>query len=139
MKTLVLLSSTLLFEYAAPVAGIALDMPPGLILVTVILVALGVLYFQFSLFDAMNARSAKVAGFLDLTRKKYGSSAFIRHYGIFALVPAMLVVGFYVCPAISWLLGWNRKCSLLLMMVTFSIASILVLIVGTGVFRYTAG
>jgi len=135
-SVLALVSATLVLEYGAVFIGTALSLEDALIFIIVSLVATGIIFFQLSLFDLAGKSSPRVAGFLDRTRRKYGSSPYIKKYGVFALVPGILVVGFYVCPAVSWLLGWDRKTAFLIMMGTFCAASALLLPVSEGLIQW---
>src|SRR5271157_4691381 len=90
-----LIAATLIIEYSAPAAGLAAGLPSVYTGITVILVACGVIYVQYSIFDTLSCRSERVKGFLEWIRRKYGGSRVIQHYGVLALVPGMLTVGFY--------------------------------------------
>jgi hypothetical protein len=133
---LALMSATLILEYGAVFIGKALGMEDALIFIIVSLVATGIIFFQLSLFDLAGKSSPRVAGFLERTRRKYGSSAYIKKYGVLALVPGILVVGFYVCPAVAWLLGWDRKSAFIVMIGTFCVASALLLPVSEGLIQW---
>ena len=103
---LAVISGTLLLEYAAVVVGIALSIDDALVFCIVSLVAAGIIFFQLSLFDNIGKSSPRVAGFLERTRRKYGSSPVVKKYGVIALFPGILVVGFYICPGsnmASWM------------------------------------
>jgi hypothetical protein len=132
-----LVSATLILEYGAVFIGTALGMEDILIFIIVSLVAAGIIFIQLSLFDLAGKSSPRVAGFLERTHRKYGSSPFIKKYGVFALVPGILVVGFYVCPAVAWLIGWDRKTAFIVMIGTFCIAAALLLPVSEGLIQWT--
>ncbi|HVP95469.1 MAG TPA: hypothetical protein VMS89_09915 [Methanoregulaceae archaeon] len=134
-----LIVATLIIEYSAPVAGLAAGLPPVYTGVAVIFVASGVIFLQYSVFDAMYNRSEKVRGFLESIRQKYGGSERVKRYRVLALAPAILTVGFYISPAISWLFGWDRKISFLVMMSVYSLATAGVLIAGLGIIRWVFG
>ena len=124
-NVLAVISGTILLEYAAVIVGTALSIDDALIFCIVSLVAAGIIFFQLSLFDDIGKSSPRVAGFLEYTRRKYGSSSVVKKYGVLALVPGMLVVGFYVCPAVTWLLGWNRRTAFIVMIGTFCAISVI--------------
>jgi hypothetical protein len=136
---LTLVTVTLFLEYAAVFIGTAMGMDDAIIFFIVTLVAAGIIYFQLSLFDHLGKTSPRIARFLERTRGKYGSSTLVKKYGIFALVPGILVLGFYICPAVAWLLGWDRKHSLLLMLVTYCAAAALLLPVSSVVIQWLSG
>ena len=99
----------------------------------------GVIVIQYPVFDAMCCRSGKVREFLEWIRQKYAGSHLIRRYGVLALAPAILTVGFYICPALSWLFGWDRKISFLIMMSVYSVAATGVLMAGLGIIHWILG
>ena len=134
-----LIITTLVIEYSAPVAGLAAGLSPVYTGMTVILVACGVILLQYSVFDVMCCRSETIRGFLEWTRRKFAGSKLVREYGVLALAPAMLIAGFYICPAISWLFGWNRKISFLIMIAVYSLATAGVLIIGLGIIHLLLG
>jgi hypothetical protein len=134
-----LVVATLTIEYSAPVAGLAAGLNPGYTVCTVILVGCGAIGIQYPVFDAMCCRSGRVQGFLDWVRKKYGNSPLIRRYGVLALAPGILTVGFYICPAVSWLFGWDRKISFLIMIAVYSAAATGVLVAGLGIVHWILG
>ena len=136
---LALMSSTLILEYGAVFIGKALDMDDAIIFIIVTLVAAGIIFFQLSLFDHAGKSSPRVTRFLERTRGKYGSSPFIKKYGVFALIPGILVIGFYVCPAVAWLLGWERRTAFIVMMGTFCAASAFMLPVSAGFIQWISG
>jgi hypothetical protein len=134
-----LILATLVIEYSAPVVGLAAGLPPVYTGVTVVLVAGGVIVLQYSVFDVMYCRSEKIRGFLEWTRQKFTGSRPVRQYGVLALAPAILTAGFYICPALSWLFGWDRKISFLIMISVYSLATAVVLIAGMGIIHLFAG
>lgn len=133
---LALIGSTLLIESGAPVAGVALGLPPGVVLVLVCSVALGVVLLIFTLLDTLDADSPRVSNLLERVRQRYIRSKTLQTYGIYGLVPGMVVLGFMICPPIAWLVGWDRRRSVLLMMIGFTIAATGTLAVATGFFRF---
>jgi len=138
-SVLVLMSATLILEYGAVFIGTALDMDNAITFIIVSLVATGIIFFQLSIFDHSGKYSPRVARFLERTQGKYGSSPLVKKYGVFALVPGMLVVGFFVCPAVTWLLGWERKIACIVMMGTFCAASAFLLPVSEGFIHWISG
>jgi hypothetical protein len=138
-SVIALMSATLILEYGAVFIGTALVMDNAIIFIIVSLVATGIIFFQLSLFDHVGKSSPRVARFLERVRSKYGSSPVIKKYGVFALVPGMLVVGFYACPAVTWLFGWERKIAFIVMMGTFCAASAFLLPVSEGFIHWIAG
>ena len=136
---LALVSATFILEYAAVFVGQAFGMGNIITLVIVTLVAAGIIFFQLSLFDHAGNSSPRVARFLERIRGKFLSSPLIKKYGVLALIPGMLVVGFYVCPAAAWLAGWERKTAFIVMIGTFCAASAFLLPVSQGIIQWIAG
>ena len=134
-----LIVATLVIEYSAPVAGLAAGLNPGFTIITVILVGCGAIGIQYPVFDALCCRSGTVRGFLDWIQKKYANSRLVRRYGVLALAPGILTVGFYICPAVSWLFGWDRKISFLIMIGAYSAAATGVLMAGLGIIHWILG
>lgn len=133
---LALLGSTLLIESGAPVAGVALGLPPGVVLVLVCSVALGVVLLIFTLLDTLDAESPRVSNLIELVQRRYIRSKILQTYGIYGLVPGMVILGVWICPPIAWLVGWDRKRAVLLMMIGFTIAATGTLAVATGLVRF---
>jgi hypothetical protein len=134
-----LILATLTIEYSAPIAGLAADLNPGYTILTVIIVGCGAIGIQYPVFDALCCRSGRVKGFLDWIQKKYANSPLIRRYGVLALAPGILTFGFYICPAVSWLFGWDRKISFFIMLAVYSAAATGVLMAGLGIIRWILG
>lgn len=134
-----LILATLLIEYSAPVAGLVAGLGPEYTLVTVLLVGAGVIGVQYPVFDILCCHSGKVQGFLDWVRQKHANSPLIRRYGVLALAPAILTLGFYISPAISWLFGWDRKTSFLIMTTVYALAATGVLMAGLGIIHLIFG
>lgn len=138
-SVIALVLATLIVEYGAVFIGTGLGVDSAATLIIVTLVATGIIIFQLSLFAHIGNSSPAVSRFLEGTRKKYGSSPLIKKYGVFALIPGMLVVGFYICPAVSCLLGWERRTAFFIMIITFCAASVLLLPVSEGLFTWLSG
>lgn len=122
-----LVLGTLIIEYGAVVIGTALGIGSAATFIIAAFVATGIIILQFSLFDFMGHSSITVSRYLERIREKYGSSPSVKKYGVIAPIPGMLVVGFYVCPAVSWLIGWDRKISCIVMAGTFYAVSLILL------------
>ncbi len=130
-----LIGSTLLIESGAPVAGVAMGLPPGVVLVQVCSVALGMILLIFTLLDTLDAESPGVSNLLEKVQQRYNRSKTLQNYGIYGLVPGMVILGVLICPPIAWLVGWDRRRSVLLMMIGFTIAAAGTLAIATGFLR----
>jgi hypothetical protein len=131
-SSLALIASTLVIEYGAAAVGIGLGLPPMYILYVLICVALGVILTMFDIFDRLGEYSPRVSRFLKKSEERAHRSTILTEYGIFGLVPCVFILGFYVCPAVSRVLGWRRDLSVLLTMVGYISASVLTLLAAIG-------
>ncbi|MEN6443450.1 MAG: small multi-drug export protein [Methanoregula sp.] len=131
--TLALIAMTLVIEYAAAPGGIALGLPPYFVLGVLCSVALGITLTLYGLFDTLATRSERIGNFLARSQKKANESSILAKYGIFGLVPCVLILGFYVCPAVAWVCGWRRDYAILLTMAGYILASVAIILVTAGV------
>ena len=126
--TIAVMTSTLIIEYGAAPIGIGLGLHPAFVLLVLTSVALGITLFLFDLFDTLGRYSERVARFLARSEEKAKKSTILSRYGMYGLVPCVLTLGFYVCPPVSWALGWRRDHAIILIMAGFvGISAILVL------------
>ena len=132
--TLALIPSTLVIEYGAAPIGIGLGLHPAFVLLILSSVALGITLGMFGIFDTLGRHSERVAGFLARSQAKAQQSTFIARYGIYGLVPCVLTLGLYVCPPVSWALGWRRNQAILLIMGSFIAISLVLILITLGLF-----
>ena len=135
LKTLSLIASTFTLEYFAVPVGISLGLDPMFVLVTVTFVALSVVLSLFKIFDAVGRKSKKVSDFLSKSHEKAQKSKIIQKYGVYGLVLAVPFLGFYVCPAIAWTIGWRRSYAVILIIIGFILISTIMLLASTGILR----
>jgi hypothetical protein len=121
-SSLALITGTFVIEYGAAALGIGLGLPPIYILYVLVCVASGV---TLTVFD-----------FLEKSEKRAHRSTILTKYGIFGLIPCVLTLGFYVCPAVSRMMGWRRDLSILLIMGGYISISIVTLLATMGIFRF---
>jgi hypothetical protein len=133
-STLVLITSTLVIEYGAAPIGIGLGLPPLFVLYVLVCVALGVILVLFDIFEIMGEHSERVSQFLKKSSERAKQSSILTKYGVYGLVPGIFTLGFYVCPAISWALGWRRDRSILLIMAGYISISIVTILATMGIF-----
>ena len=108
-SVLALIASTFVIEYGAAAAGIGMGLPPLYVLYAVTCIALGVTLTLFDIFDLLGRHSERVSGFLAKSSERAGRSVFLKKYGIYGLVPCVITLGFYVCPPVSWVMGWPQE------------------------------
>jgi uncharacterized membrane protein len=134
-----LMTSTLVIEYGAAPVGIGLGLNPLIVLLTMACIALGVSLFLYDLLDATGRHSERVALFLKKTEDRARQSQVLSRYGIYGLVPCVLILGFYVSTPVSWIFGWNRNRSLLLIMAGYVAASVVTVSLSIGFFGLLSG
>lgn len=122
--TLALVGSTFLIEYGAVIPGIALGIGYLPTIVIISAVALSVILTSLELFDTLEKESDRVKNFLEAIEKGR-ITGFVSKYGIWGLLPGIAVLGFYVCPGISWIFSWKRCYSVVLMLTGFVLSAIL--------------
>jgi hypothetical protein len=133
-STLILITSTLVIEYGAAPIGIGLGLRPVFVLYVLVCVALGMTLALFDLFDILGENSERVSRFLKKSSDRARQSSFLTKYGIYGLVPGVMTLGFYVCPPVSWVLGWQRDRSILLIMAGYITISIVTILATMGIF-----
>jgi uncharacterized membrane protein len=133
-STLALITSTLIIEYGAAPIGLGLGLPPVFVLCVLVCVALGVTLGLFDVFDIMGEHSERVSQFLKKSSERAKQSSFLTKYGIYGLVPCVVTLGFYVCPPVSWVLGWRRDRSIFLIMAGYITISIVTILATMGLF-----
>jgi uncharacterized membrane protein len=138
-STAALITSTLVIEYGAAPIGIALGLPPAFVLYVLVCCALGVTLALFEIFDTMAEHSDRVLRFLKRSEERAKQSQVLSRYGVYGLIPCVLTLGFYVCPPVSWVLGWRRDVSVFMILAGYTAGTAL-LILGTigmsGLFVY---
>jgi uncharacterized membrane protein len=134
-SSLALISGTFAIEYGAAALGIGLGLPPVYVLFVLACVATGVTLAMFDIFDILGEYSPRVSRFLKNSEERAHRSAILTKYGIFGLIPCVITLGFYACPAVSRVMGWRRDLSILLIMVGYISVSIVTLLATIGMVR----
>lgn len=129
---LALAGSAFLIEYGAVITGIALNIGFFPLIIVISSVALSVMLTSLELFDLVARKFRKVGDFLE--RVERGRiTGFISRYGILGLVPGIIVAGFYICPAVSWIFSWNRCHAIILMLAGYVCSATAVYLLATGI------
>jgi hypothetical protein len=134
-SVLAFIASTFVIEYGAAAVGVGMGLPPLFILYAVTCIALGVTLTLFDIFDLLGRHSERVSGFLAKSSERAGRSVFLKKYGIYGLVPCVITLGFYVCPPVSWVMGWPRSTSILLIMGGYIGISLVTILATIGFFK----
>ena len=136
IETLGLIGTTMIIEYGAAPVGIALGLPAIFVFFVLSCVALGVIIALFDIFDSIGDHSERVRNFLERSRRRAAESVLLAKYGIYGLIVVVLTLGFYVCPAIAWVCGWDRKRSIAFTMAGYVLVSILMIIITGDILRF---
>lgn len=124
IETLSLIGTTLVIEYGAAPLGVVLGLPGLFIFFVLACVALGVMIALYDIFDSISDHSERVRTFLERSRKRAAGSKVLSRYGIYGLVIVALTLGFYLCPPISWVCGWDRNTSIVCTMAGYCVVTI---------------
>jgi hypothetical protein len=133
-STLALITSTLVIEYGAAPIGIGLGLNPVFVLYVLVCVAFGVTLALFDVFAILGEQSERVSRFLKKSSERAKKSTLLTKYGIYGLVPGVMTLGFYVCPPVSWVLGWPKNRSILLIMAGYITISVVTILATIGIF-----
>jgi hypothetical protein len=134
-SVLALIASTFVIEYGAAAVGVGMGLHPLYVLYAVACIALGVTVTLFDIFDLLGRHSKRVSGFLAKSSERAGRSVFLKKYGIYGLVPCVITLGFYVCPPVSWVMGWPKNRSILLIMGGYIGISLVIILATIGFFK----
>lgn len=135
-KTLTLIVAVFALEYFAAAIGISLGLNPAFTILVMTCVALSVIILLMAVFDIVGEKSKKVSNFLSKAREKAKKTKVLQKYGAYGLVLAVPLLGFYVCPAIAWVMGWRRDHAISMIVTGFILASSIVLLAGMGLFKF---
>jgi len=133
-STVALITGTLIIEYGAAPIGLGLGLHPVFVLYVLVCVALGITLVLFDIFAIMGEHSERVSRFLKKSSDRAQQSSLLTKYGIYGLVPGVMTLGFYVCPPVSRVLGWQKNRSILLIMTGYITISIVTILATMGIF-----
>lgn len=119
--------TTLFIEYGAGPVGLLLGLSPWYLLLAESSVALGAVLVLYSLLDASLVASCRWQAWILGLSRRFSESRILSVYGIFALVPGIIVAGFYACTPVAWLLAWDRRVAIILMAAGYTTAAVLAL------------
>jgi len=130
--TLALVGSTFVIEYGAAPVGILGGLDPLFVLFALSCIALGVTLLLFGLCGTLENRWPRFARFVERTRAKVQGSTLLAKYGIYGLVPLVMILGFYVCAPAACISGWRRDHATILIMTGYIIACIATILATQG-------
>ncbi len=134
-STIALMTSTFIIEYGAAAVGVGLDLNPFFVLFVLLCIAAGVTMLLFDIFILVGMHSARVGKFLKKASERAGQSKIISKYGIYGLIPCVMTLGFYACPPIAWVLGWDRTRSFIVIMVGYFAVSVATILASIGILK----
>lgn len=129
-----LITATLIFQAAAAIIGVGLQVDPVLLLSVTTSVAIGVIVGIMEICDLFSDSSERVAGWLRSVEGQIERFRFLHVYGVLMLIPIIWIPGIalYGSPLIAWIFQWNRLASILCMVVGWLMASVFVLLISLG-------
>lgn len=116
-------SAVLLVEYGAVAVAIGLGLPPVPAAAYVGATGSALIFTLFALLDLLADRSTLVVRLLERAQRRTRTMRRLGRYGPIALVPAVMVAGFFVCVPLAWLLGWRRSHAVAALVAGFCIAT----------------
>ncbi|HVN73208.1 MAG TPA: hypothetical protein VMT44_01290 [Methanoregula sp.] len=134
-EILTFLGATFVLEYGAAAVGIGLGLPAAYVLFVISCFGVGISLFLFDLLGAIGNRSSRVRSFLEKSGEQAGRSRLFSRYGIYGLVPCVIIISIYVCPPAAWVFGWDRSRSLALILGGFLSAAIVTTLACLGIFH----
>ncbi|MCX6698012.1 MAG: hypothetical protein NTV84_10800 [Methanoregula sp.] len=135
ISTLALITTSLIIEYCAAPVGIGLGLQPVFVIVVLTSAALAVTPLSYDIFDTLGTSTLRVVRFLLRSKQRAERSKILSKYGINGLVPCVMILGFYACPPIAWVVGWLRNYAILLTMAGFILISRVTILATPGVIR----
>jgi uncharacterized membrane protein len=127
-----LMGSTFVIEYGAAPVGILGGLDPFFVLFVLACIALGVTLLLFGLCGTLEERWPRFARFTEQTRERARRSTVLARYGIYGLVPLVMVLGFYFCAPAACIFGWRRDHATLLILAGYLIASMVTILATLG-------
>ncbi|KAF5055918.1 hypothetical protein DSECCO2_372790 [anaerobic digester metagenome] len=116
-------SSTAIIEYGAAAVAVGIGIPPLPAMGLVFFSGLTLILLLFAVLDTLAERSAVVRRLVERAQRRTRTIAWLQRYGPVALVPAVVVVGFYICVPVAWFLGWRRYPSIAALSMGFLLAT----------------
>lgn len=129
-----LITGTFLIGNGAAAFGIGPGLPHLYLLFVLSCVAPGVTLTRSDIFDLVGNPAEHVSGFLKRAEAMAAGSVFLKNHGIYVLVPCVITPGVSVCPPVSWVPGWPRGSSIVLIMAGYVTISIVTILATSGFF-----
>ncbi len=104
-----LVGTALFIEYGAGPVGVLMGLPPWWVLSAECSVALGVILVIYALLDASLLVSGRWQARVLGISKRFSSSRLVASYGVYALLPGIVIAGFYVSTPVAWFFRWDRR------------------------------
>lgn len=134
-EVLTFMGATFVLEYGAAAVGIGLGLPAAYVLFVLSCFGVGISLLLFDLLGALGNLSSRIRSFLEKSGEQAGRSRFFSRYGIYGLVPCVIIISIYVCPPAAWVFGWDRSRSLALILGGFLSAAVVTTLACLGIFH----
>lgn len=138
--TLGFVAAILIFQPFAAAVGAGLSLPPVFIIATLISVAFSVIFGIFELCNGFAERSARLSHFIANVKGISDRSVFFRKFGIYMLIPFILVpgVGLYGCAILAWLFHGKTVRGVLVIMIGWTLISSIILLSSLEIMQMVA-
>ena len=130
-----LTGSILVFQPFAASIGVVLSIQPWIILATMASVGTGAVIGILALCDMFTNRWQWFDRAIQKVHERANRSKGFQKYGMLMFFPFIWVpgIGLYGCTLIAWLLGWREIRHILILFLSWMIASVMVLAASLGV------
>jgi len=133
--TLAMMGATFVLEYGGGAVGIGLGLPAAFVLFVLACFGVGITLLLFDLLRTLGHMSSRVAGFLKRSEDRARHSRLLSRYGIYGLIPTVIIISIYVCPPAAWVFGWDRTRSLVLILAGYFSAALITTFTSVGIMR----
>jgi len=131
----VMFSSVFLAEYLAPAVGMGLGLDPIRAIAMTISVTFGICLSITGVLCFVGASSKKVAKFLASVQKKMEKYPKFMKYGPAANFLFIIMLGMYIAPGVSFLVGWSRARSAAFMLAGIATVTTLIAAATLGIIK----
>lgn len=131
----VMFTSIFLAEFLAPAVGMGLGLDPFRAIVMTVSVTFGICMLITGVLCFVGASSKKVAKFLASVQKKMEKYPKFMRYGPAANFIFIIMLGMYIAPGVSFLVGWSRARSAAFMLAGIAFVTTLIAAATMGIIR----
>jgi uncharacterized membrane protein len=120
------LASVPLVEYLAISVGIGLDLNPIVAFLLTVLPSTGICMLVIGLLTFLGEQSERAMRFQGRIQQKIEKYPKVKRYGVASSFVFVIITGIYIGSGISFLLGWPRALSLIIMAAGISFITMLI-------------